>query len=160
MQNSVLEEYASDILNSENFQKTKKHIQHGNMTVYEHCVNVAKTSFMLQHALKINCNERDLIRGALLHDYYLYDWHIKDKDNSYALHGFYHPGIALNNAKKEYKLTECQEEIIRKHMWPLTVIPPTCKEAWIVTAADKYCSFMETLYFHKGTIVTYREKKG
>lgn len=157
MQNSVLEEYASDILNSENFQKTKKHIQHGNMTVYEHCVNVAKTSLRLQHSLKIRCNERDLIRGALLHDYFLYDWHIKDKDNSHALHGFYHPGIALNNAKKEYELTQCQEDIIRKHMWPLTVIPPTCKEAWIVTAADKYCSFMETVHLHKGKIT--RNKK-
>jgi len=35
-------------------------------------------------------------------------------------------------------------------MWPLTVIPPMCREAWIVTTADKYCSLMETFHFHKG----------
>ena len=70
----------------------------------------------------------------------------------YKLHGFYHPSRALHNAQKEYTLTKRQEDIIKKHMWPLTVVPPMCREAWIVTAADKYCSFMETVHLHKGKI--------
>jgi len=145
-----LEQYADDILNSPNFQKTKEHIQHGNMTVQEHCISVAIMSLKIKEALHITCHERDLVRGALLHDYFLYDWHVKDIEHPHRLHGFYHPGRALQNAQKEYKLTKRQADIIKKHMWPLTVIPPVCREAWIVTTADKYCSLMETFHIHKG----------
>lgn len=156
MYDSELKKYAEDILNSANFQRTKEHIQHGNMTVNEHCINVAKTSLMIKKKLHITCNQRDLVRGALLHDYFLYDWHKKDLKNPHKLHGFYHPGRALRNAKKEYVLTKRQEDIIKKHMWPLTVVPPMCREAWIVTTADKYCSLMETFRLHKGKIKTRR----
>ena len=141
----LLKENASDILHSENFQKTRHHIQHGTMPVYRHCLDVAKQSIQINKALGLGCSERDLIRGALLHDYFLYDWHDKNRENYQKLHGFYHPGIALKNARKEYHLTRREEDIIKKHMWPLTVVPPLCREAWVVTAADKYCSLLETL---------------
>ena len=145
----LLKENASDILHSENFQKTRYHIQHGTMPVYRHCLDVAKQSIQINKALGLGCSERDLIRGALLHDYFLYDWHDKNRENYQKLHGFYHPGIALKNARKEYHLTRREEDIIKKHMWPLTVVPPLCREAWVVTAADKYCSLLETLKIRK-----------
>ena len=141
---------AEDILNSKNFRSTKEHIQHGNMTVNAHVMNVARYSLAISDKLHIRCNRRELVRGALLHDYFLYDWHIPDEVNPHRLHGFYHPGRALKNAIKEYELTEREKEIIKKHMWPLTIIPPTCREAWIVTTADKWCSLMETLHMHRG----------
>lgn len=145
----LLKENASDILHSENFQKTRHHIQHGTMPVYRHCLDVAKQSIQINKALGLGCSERDLIRGALLHDYFLYDWHDKNRENYQKLHGFYHPGIALKNARKEYHLTRREEDIIKKHMWPLTVVPPLCREAWVVTVADKYCSLLETLKIRK-----------
>lgn len=145
----LLKENAFDILHSENFQKTRHHIQHGTMPVYRHCLDVAKQSIQINKALGLGCSERDLIRGALLHDYFLYDWHDKNRENYQKLHGFYHPGIALKNARKEYHLTRREEDIIKKHMWPLTVVPPLCREAWVVTAADKYCSLLETLKIRK-----------
>lgn len=145
----LLKENASDILHSENFQKTRHHIQHGTMPVYRHCLDVAKQSIQINKALGLGCSERDLIRGALLHDYFLYDWHDKNRENYQKLHGFYHPGIALKNARKEYHLTRREEDIIKKHMWPLTVVPPLCREAWVVTAADKYCSLLETMKIRK-----------
>jgi len=141
---------ASDILESQNFLLTKKHIQHGNMTVNDHVMDVARYSIAISDSLHIPCNRRELIRGALLHDYFLYDWHEPHKSNPLKLHGFFHPGIALKNASGEYQLTDREKEIIRKHMWPLTIIPPLCREAWIVTTADKYCSLMETLHVHRG----------
>ena len=141
---------APDILQSTNFKATKGHIQHGNMTVNNHCINVAKCSIVLSEKLHIKCNQTELIRGALLHDYFLYDWHSKEHVQPWKLHGFFHPGIALKNAAKEYQLTHREKDIIKKHMWPLTVIPPMCREAWIVTAADKWCSLLETLHIHKG----------
>ena len=148
---ALLKKHASDILDSDNFRSTKKHLQHGSMTVHKHCMDVARYSLLLNNKLGLKCNKHDLIRGALLHDYFLYDWHDKEYlSQRKRLHGFWHPGIALQNAGKEYKLNDRQREIIKKHMWPLTVVPPTCREAWVVTAADKYCSLMETLGVHKG----------
>ena len=141
---------AADILQSRNFRKTREHIQHGNMTVNSHCLNVAKCSLEISRRLHIPCNRRELVRGALLHDYFLYDWHDKDHISPHKLHGFYHPGRALRNASKEYRLTDREKDIIRKHMWPLTVVPPVYREGWIVTMADKWCSLMETFHFHKG----------
>lgn len=141
---------APDILRSKNFYSTKQHIQHGNVTVNDHVLAVARYSLALSERLHIRCNRRELIRGALLHDYFLYDWHIPDEVNPHNLHGFYHPGKALKNASREYELTDREKDIIKKHMWPLTLVPPKYKEAWIVTAADKWCSLMETLHLHKG----------
>lgn len=148
---ALLKEHGDDILQSENFKKTRAHIQHGTMTVHNHCMDVARYSLLLNKKLRIGCNKHDLIRGALLHDYFLYDWH----DKAYLahrqrLHGFHHPATALKNAEKEYLLNDIQREIIKKHMWPLSVIPPMCREAWVVTAADKYCSFLETVGVHRG----------
>ncbi len=146
----LLREYASDILDSQNFQSTRNYIQHGTMPVYRHCIDVARQSIAISKFLRIPCSERELIRGALLHDYFLYDWHDKSRGNYQRLHGFYHPGIALRNADKEYRLTLREKDIIKKHMWPLTVVPPRFREAWIVTAADKYCSTLEALRLRRG----------
>lgn len=147
----LLREYAGDIMDSDNFQSTRNYIQHGNIPVHRHCIDVARQSIAISQLLGIPCSERELIRGALLHDYFLYDWHDRTRENYQALHGFYHPGIALKNASKEYKLTLREKDIIKKHMWPLTVVPPCCREAWIVTTADKYCSILETLKLRRGT---------
>ena len=141
---------AEDILQSKNFNSTKQYIQHGNMTVNSHSMNVAKYSIAISEKLHIPCKRDELIRGALLHDYFLYDWHHKDYVSPHKLHGFYHPGKALDNASREYSLTPREKDIIKKHMWPLTVVPPMCREAWIVTTADKWCSLMETFHLHRG----------
>lgn len=148
--NEMVRQNGKDILLSDNHKKTGRHIQHGTMTVRKHCIDVARTSLWLSEKLGIKCNQEDLIRGALLHDYFLYDWHDKDHVKIHRLHGFYHPGIALNNAGKEFSLSPKQADIIKKHMWPLTIVPPMCREAWIVTAADKYCSLLETLHIRHG----------
>lgn len=145
-----IRENGRDILKSDNHRSTKKHIQHGTMSVREHSIRVAEYSLLFSKKLGIPCNTRDLVRGALLHDYFLYDWHDKNHVKIQNLHGFHHPGISLKNAEKEYKLTNRQKDIIKKHMWPLTVVPPACREAWLVTAADKYCSLMETVRVHNG----------
>ena len=39
---------------------------------------------------------------------------------------------ALNNAQREFELTEKEKDIILKHMWPLTVIPPRSWEGMTV----------------------------
>ena len=148
--NRQIEASAPDILRSSNFRRMKRYIQHGNMTVNDHVLSVARYSIALDDFLHAHSDRKALIRGALLHDYFLYDWHKPDKIHPHRLHGFYHPGVAWRNALKEYDLTEREKDIIKKHMWPLTVVPPMCREAWIVTTADKWCSLLETLHMHRG----------
>ncbi len=142
--------YGKDILKSPKFQKSEQFIQHGTMSVRKHSIRVAMTALKISQMLPMKIKKRDLVRGALLHDYFLYDWHhIKVTPANllrfYEMHGFTHPATALRNADRDFRLSNREKDIIRKHMWPLTIVPPMCREAWIVTIADKYCSLMETL---------------
>lgn len=147
-----IRKYGGDILRSDNFKSSAKNIQHSNVSVMKHSMKVAYASMWITKKLRLKCNKEDLVRGALLHDYFLYDWHDDDHRGLKNLHGFYHPGVALKNAMAEYTLTDRQKNIISSHMWPLTLRHiPKCKEAWVVTAADKYVSTMESLRLNKLT---------
>lgn len=127
------------------FPSTKNFIQHGNVSVYEHCIYVAYLSYQISDLFNLHIDRTSLIRGALLHDYFLYDWHIK-KDHR-RFHGFTHPKIALENATSDFNLTDKEKDIIVHHMFPLTPSLPSCKEAWIVCIADKICAIQETFGF-------------
>lgn len=130
-----------DLMEDGRVQSMRGFMQHGDMTCYDHCMNVAIHSYRLCRWL--GCDARSAARGALLHDYFLYDWH---KEKPYkGLHGFHHPYIALKNARRDFELSEVEADIIVKHMWPLTLTLPRCKEALLVCLVDKYCAIMETL---------------
>lgn len=147
---SDVKRYGREILGSKNFLSSSKNIQHSDVSVMKHSIKVARTSLWLNRHFNFKCKEKDLIRGALLHDYFLYDWHAPEHCGLKNLHGFYHPGIALKNAMKEYTLTDREKNIIESHMWPLTFRHiPKYREAWVVTAADKYVSTVESLRLHK-----------
>lgn len=123
--------------------ETKNYIQHDSITVYAHCVNVARMSVRIAKWLPIQVNMDALVIGALLHDYFLYDWH---DGKGRHFHGFTHPECAFRNAEKDYTLSPRVKNIIIRHMFPLTLVPPTCTEAWIVCIADKICAIEETLF--------------
>lgn len=117
--------------------------QHGKISTYRHCKSVAELSCRLSEALHLPVDHRALVRGAFLHDYFLYDWH---GYRGRPLHGFAHPGIALENARRDFDLTAKEENIIASHMWPL--LPgklPRSPEAVLVCLADKICSLRETV---------------
>lgn len=127
------------------FLENKKFIQHGNTTIYDHVISVAHMSLTIVDSLNIKVNRESLIRGALLHDYFLYDWHDKELKNS--IHGFTHAKCAYENAKKELNLNKIEKDIILKHMFPLNICPPIYRESWIVTIADKIVSTRETISY-------------
>ena len=121
-------------------------IQHGQVTTYDHVIDVARMSYRINRKFRIGAREKELVRGALLHDYFLYDWHHWDG----PLHGPHHPKVALKNARRDFSLTKREENIIRSHMWPLTLFHyPRTREAVIVCIADKICSARETLFARK-----------
>ncbi len=132
-------------LKNRHVKSMEKYVQHGNVTTLSHCKDVARTSFWLNRRLHLHADEKTLLTGAMLHDFYLYDWHNKG-DGSHRLHGFSHPGRASRNAKKYFNITTKEQEIIESHMWPLTITKvPKSKEAAIVSIADKICSSRETI---------------
>lgn len=122
----------------------RRYIQHGCVTTYEHCLRVAKMAFWLNRRLNLRADELSLVRGAMLHDFYLYDWH--DCDRVTRWHGLTHPAAALKNADALFELNDTERDIILNHMWPLTLRHcPRSREAAIVCLADKLCSGEETV---------------
>ena len=127
--------YANDILNSEGMQYGKTNKHHGEVSVYSHSVDVALISIKIAEKLHIKVDEKSLVRGALLHDYYLYDWH--EPSDDHKLHGFSHARTALINASNDFILNDIEKDIIEKHMFPLNLPLPRYRESILVCVADK-----------------------
>lgn len=139
----MLRHFASDILYSEGMQSEKKYKQHGEITCYEHSVAVACMCVQLAELVNMRVDMESMVRGALLHDYFLYDWHEADK--SHRLHGFIHAKRALQNAERDFILNDIQRDIIAKHMFPMNPSLPRCRESIVVTVTDKICAAREVL---------------
>lgn len=129
-----------DIYDTPEFQSMENYIQHANITRKQHIMSVAYLTYL--EAKKKNLNYISATRAAMLHDLFYYDWHVAG-DGTHRLHGYRHAGFALKNAKKLFVLSQMEEDIILRHMWPLTPTPPKYKEGFIVTFADKYCASNE-----------------
>ena len=120
------------------------YIQHGNVTTLAHCLRVARTCYAWSVRLHLAVDEEDLVVGALLHDFYLYDWH--DRSTSRPHHATMHPVYAAQNARDILDVSPRVQGIISSHMWPLPPDrPPRCREAALLCAADKWCSLEETI---------------
>ena len=93
---------------------------------------------------KAGLDVRATVRAAILHDLFYYDWH--DPAMWHRPHGYKHPRFALENARVlNPDITPKEENIILRHMFPLTVVPPKYREGWVVTMCDKYCATKELL---------------
>ncbi len=141
MQN--FEQHLNTLTSDPRIRQMKQYEQHTVSTTYDHVCHVARMSHTIVTKLHINCEEEELIKGALLHDYYLYDFRQHPDMGAYE-HGTSHAENALKNAELDFELTDRERNIIYSHMWPLNLTHlPKCKEAWIVTLADKICAFNE-----------------
>lgn len=141
----VFKSYLEEMLQKKKFLKMNRYIQHGNTSCLLHSIAVSYYSYRLCKILKMKVHEKELIRGALLHDYFLYDWHQKYKPRkNVGLHGRIHPRIALFNARRDFKINYLEADIIEKHMFPLTFYPPKYRESLIICLVDKVCSVYET----------------
>ena len=129
-------------------QEMKRYIQHGAITTYDHVECVTQMCFLVNRRWQLGANERALVMGAFMHDFYLYDWH--ENDRSHRLHGYHHPDTSCENAVTYFQVGELVQHMIRTHMWPLTITKlPRSKEAWILCLVDKYISTKETFAMRK-----------
>lgn len=136
-------EIVKDIISNPNVRALRDKVQHKSHSRFYHCLRVSYHTYSI--CKKRNLDYVSAARGALLHDFYYYDWRNKNVEGQKRFHAFRHPKIALRNANDLFDLNDIEKDIIVKHMWPLTVKLPKYKETYIVTAVDKYCATKELL---------------
>lgn len=143
--NRIVQYYGREILDHDNMEISRASMQHGAVSTYEHSLLTARLAVRIADRLHLwhHVNLRALVRIALLHDYFLYDWHERG-DGSHRLHGFRHGFRAARNAERDFGLTHIERNGIRHHMFPLTPLPPRYLEGIIVSLADKISATRET----------------
>lgn len=134
-------EIARPIIEHEEYQQMKL-LKHHDKSVYQHSIRVAYSSYNI--AYKLGLDWQSVIRGALLHDFFLYKFEkrfsIRIISDSIK-HAIFHPVIALENASKYFDLNDKERNIIKGHMFPFGM--PKSREAWIVSYTDKYIATFE-----------------
>ena len=153
---ALIRRYGSDILASPGMRAERAFIQHGEVSVFRHSLGVAVMCLRIARGLRLRVDERALVRGALLHDYFLYDWHVPDP--AHRWHGFTHPRAALRNAARDFTLSCVERDMIASHMFPMTLPMPGCRESVILCVADKLCATGEIVRDRRARL--FRRAKG
>lgn len=138
--------HGREIIEHDHMRIERRSYQHGAVTTFAHSIRVACLAVWLADRLHLwnRVDLRSLIRAALLHDYFLYDWHDWD-DGEHVFHGFTHGRAALHNALADFELNRIERDSIAHHMFPLTPAPPRYIEGYLVSMADKVSATRETL---------------
>ncbi len=148
-----------EILLNDEFQKRKYFMHHHNLTVWDHSILVSFKAFKI--AKNIGADARICALAGLLHDFYQYAWLHSDElelidDGKYLkeigirkplfkMHGFTHGADAALNYVKYFPELEDDRitDSIKKHMFPMTIVPPKYIEGYILTSVDKLNSIHE-----------------
>ncbi len=149
-QKNDMNEYAEffelgfDVLMHPLFIRQNNYFQHNTTTLFEHSILVAYIAYLV--GSKLGLDTQSIVRGALLHDFFLYDWHTegkKVKKPIHKKHGFKHAKYAYENASFYFTINQKEKDIITKHMFPLNIKPPIYYESWLVNFVDDYVTFSE-----------------
>lgn len=130
-----LEDIYQSFLHDEKILKMKEISMHRGSNCYIHSFKVAKLA--IKRALRHKKGDLYVILvGAILHDYYLYDWRVeRDKMKK---HMSSHPYTAAKNAARDFNIPPKIMKVIQSHMWPVNIDEfPETKEARIISNADK-----------------------
>ncbi len=127
-------------------QEMSKYKHHG-ITRLEHSIRVSYHTYKVCKTLKLNYKEATI--AALLHDFFFNE---VETENGYN-RLIYHPSYAVENVKQYFKINKFQEDIIRCHMFPVTIIPPKYLEGWIVDIVDNTASIYERCYSSINSLV-------
>lgn len=151
--------FVQDILLNDEFQKRKLFMHHHDMSVWDHSILVSFNSFLVGRYF--NADLRVCAIAGLLHDFYSQAWLstpelerlengkytklMKEKKSFFKLHGFTHAKDASINYVKYFPELENKRitNAIKRHMFPLNIIPPRYKEGLIITTIDKWNSVHE-----------------
>ena len=124
----------SDILKNKEFIDLKYEIHHG-ISRLDHSLNVARLTYKMCKRLHVK-NYEEITRAALLHDFF----RTEDVPEKCFLN---HPLKAVENSKKNFEISDFQENIIAAHMFPVTKTIPKHVGSWIVSGSDKAVAIYE-----------------
>lgn len=136
-------EVVGEILENRKVKQLKNFSQHGDISRYDHSLNVSYIGYLI--AKKLNWDYISIARAGMLHDFFLYDWH-NSNPHIFPLrksHALNHGKVALKNAEESFSLSKKEKEMIKKHMWPITITPPRYAMTYFIGMVDKYCAIME-----------------
>lgn len=134
----------SDILESERFAKAARVPHHLRSSIAVHSLRTAQYALALAKWLNhhhIRVSEEEAVRAGLLHDIGMTEGRVFRSPP--PVKAYTHPWKGSRIARDEFRLNHRQVHAIRRHMWPICILPPTNLIGWIVLAADKYCSHLE-----------------
>ncbi len=140
-----------DLIVDEHVQAMKDIQQHTKyISRYDHSLFVAYIAHKI--SLRLGADAKIAARGGLLHDFEKHD-KVRKSTSPFKMF-FIHSKVAKSHANEVFFLNEVEQDIIVKHMWPMTPhLLPKYKESFIVNLADKYCAAMELLGRHKNSKV-------
>ncbi len=124
-------------------QALKEFTHHRVATRFQHSLNVSYYLYLLCRFCRLD--SKSAARAGLLHDLYFYETNHYSKHENHMGHCQYHPTAALKNALKVTAINPKEEDMITKHMWPMTSRRPKYAETYLLTFVDKYCAIMEFL---------------
>ena len=144
MKNKDMEQYyyiVEDILNNKEFQRMETIPHHGGNRL-EHLIRVSYYSYKISKIFDLDCES--VARGALLHDFFFdntRDLTIKDRCRLLINH----PKYVWENSRKQFSLSEKEEDIILSHMFPIGIRLPRYFESWIVDFVDDFSAIYEKI---------------
>ena len=131
-----------DDIEKEILSNNKYHVldfeYHHGITRLQHSARVSRYVYKISR--KLDLDYVSATRAALLHDFFTNE---EFGTNHGLIQGVVHPDIALANACGEFDLNEKEKNAIESHMFPLSVVLPKSREAWVLTAVDKVVAIYE-----------------
>lgn len=139
---AYLDDWLGHYSQDERVLRMRNFPHHPPLNAYIHSLRVVRKCVAVVNFFHLSVNWPDLLMAALLHDFYLYDFH----EMINLLHGFNHPKKAAENAVSLFGVNKNVENAIRTHMFPLTISRvPLSREAWVLAVADKIVAIKEML---------------
>lgn len=127
-----------DIIQSDRFKKAWDVDHHVDYNVAAHSLEAAGYALKIAKwfsARGVKVNKREVVRATLLHDIGMTEDRVH-RSPSYRK-AYLHPKEGYRIAEEEYSANRTELEAIRRHMWPVCLIPPVHLTGWIVLMADK-----------------------
>ena len=139
-------EMGADIIESDRFEKAKTVPHHNKYrSIAGHSVETAENALRISEWLKrrgVDVDEREAVRTSLLHDIGMTEDEVFLSPS--RVKAYTHPEEGARIAREEFAANDVQVEAIRRHMWPIGRTTPRHATGWIVVAADKCTSIVET----------------